>query len=275
MLPTSCAACRSPQVPIKDWLCRCGHCGLLSSNLEPAAGTVLDGLEALRRANAEATLDGLAELRPLPGLRLLDVGCAMGWFLAAARARGVIVHGIEPDPANAAEARAAGFDVVTGYFPGDLDTSTPYDIIIFNDVFEHLPEPHRAIVDVASRLAPGGLAVINLPSSRGILYRIAKAFDGVGWPGLLERLWQKGFASPHMSYFAPGNLRMLVERHTGLREHASFNLPTYQRAGLGDRIAMTHRGPTAWLLLAGLWCFSFLLPLLPADIHVGVFRKPE
>lgn len=258
----------------KPWLFRCRDCGFLASNLQPGPGTGLVGLEQLRRANAEMILDRIGQLAPLRGARILDVGCAKGWFLEAALRRGAAAHGIEPQEPHVRDARRAGLDVELGFFPQDLSDQGPYDVVAFNDVFEHLPSPERAIADVAARLKPGGLAVINLPSSDGVLYRIARLLDGLGASSTFERLWQKGLPSPHISYFSPATLRAMVERHTALREVAGFSLPSFQRTELRERIALTHRGPLAWGLFAGLWAASFVMPLLPSDIHVGVFRKP-
>jgi SAM-dependent methyltransferase len=258
----------------KAWLFACPDCGFLASALQPGPGTGIGGLEALRRTNFEIVLDRLGRRRVLSGLRLLEVGAAQGWFLEAARRRGAIVAGIEPEAANAEIAHMKGLDVVVGFFPDDLAGRGPFDAIVFNDVFEHLPDPARMIRDVEALLAPGGLAVVNLPSSKGALFRLARALDVVGITSPHERLWQKGLPSPHVSYFSPANLALLVERHTRLAQVDAFALPSLTRQGLAERITASHRGTAATLLHAGLWLASFALPLLPADIHVAIFEKP-
>jgi SAM-dependent methyltransferase len=257
----------------KSWLNVCEACGFMSSTLQPGPGTGLVGLENLRRANIRATLDRLEQLGPLRGLRVLDVGCANGWFLEAAKARGAHVHGIEPQDSHVAVARSAGLTVDHGFFPRDLQNTGPFDVIAFNDVFEHLPAPDQAIGDVERLLKPGGLAVINLPSSDGFLFRISRVLDALGMSGTHDRLWQKGMTSPHISYFSPATLQRLVERNSGLRRVDAFPLTSFRRDGLWDRIALTHSGPIAWSLFAGLWSLTFVASMLPSDIHVGVFRK--
>lgn len=271
--PRPCAACGAALQPLKPWLARCGACGYLASTLEPGPGTGLEGLEDVRRVNIERTLDRLAQHHALEGADVLDVGCAKGWFLAAAKARGALVHGIEPQEVHVRDGRATGLSIDHGFFPADLTRPGPYDVVAFNDVFEHLPRPEQAIRDVERLLKPGGLAVINLPSSRGVLYRIATALDALGAHGTFDRMWQRGLPSPHLSYFAPDNLRGLVERNSALREIDRFPLSSFQRAHLRERIAVTHSGAAAALMLAGLWTLSFAIPMLPADIHVGIFRK--
>jgi len=274
-LPAICPACGGRLSAEADWRYRCGACRHLCSTLDAGPGTGIAGLEALRRQNFSRLLDRLASTHALEGKRLLEVGAAKGWFLEAARSRGLVVRGIEPEVANAHAARAAGFDVDIGLFPEALSDDGPYAVIVFNDVFEHLPDPAAGIRSVADLLAPGGVAVLNLPSSDGAIYQLARILAGLGMPGPLDRLWQVGFPSPHISYFNPKSLSLLVEGHTDLRQADAFALATVTRAGLWERVASSHRGPIGGVLFAGTWLLSWALPLLPADIHVGVFRKPS
>lgn len=271
--PATCAACAGAMVREKPWLARCPGCGFLASSLEAGAGTGIAGLEALRRANFEVLLDRLARHRAIAGARVLEVGSAWGWFLEAARRRGALVHGIEPEAANAALARANGFEVETGLFPQDLRHRGPYDIIAFNDVLEHIPDPAAALRAVEQLLAPGGLAVVNLPSSDGTIYRIARGLDRLGVHGPYERLWQKGFPSPHVSYFNPANLQTLAERHCGLRRIDGFHLQSVMRQGLYARVRSSN-GPAMSLILTGaLHALAGILRHLPADIHVAVLER--
>ena len=245
------------------------------SDLPAGPGTGIEGLESLRRANFERLLDRLELHADLNGLSVLEVGAARGWFLEAAARRGAIVKGIEPEAINAEIARKAGFDVEIGLFPEDLSDRGPYDMIVFNDVFEHIPGPSSVIVEVAALLNPGGRAVINLPSSRGVLFRIAQIMDSAGMSGPHDRLWQMGFPSPHVSYFSPSNLKALGERHAGLKQIDAFGLPSLRREGLWPRIRSSHSGPIGLAMYGMIWPLSFVLGALPADVHVGVFAKCE
>lgn len=260
--------------PLEPWLARCPGCAFLASSLTPGAGTGVAGLDAVRLLNFETLLDRLARTRALDGARLLEVGCAKGWFLDAAQRRGARVHAIEPEEANALEARAKGHAVDAGFFPDDLANRGPYDIVVFNDVFEHLPDPAAAITAVEALLSPGGIAVLNLPSSAGALYRIATLMDRAGSPAALDRLWQKGLPSPHVSYFDARNLELLARRHTRLERVDLFRLATMRREGLRARVKSVNRGLAGEVLLAGAYAFSFLERWLPADIMVMVLAKP-
>jgi 2-polyprenyl-3-methyl-5-hydroxy-6-metoxy-1,4-benzoquinol methylase len=213
-------------------------------------------------------------MRDLRGCALLEVGCAEGWFLEEAAHRGMRVRAVEPSGQHAAISRRKGFEVDVGFFPDEPHDSGLFDIIVFNDVFEHLPSPADAIRACERLLLPGGLLVINLPSSSGALYTIARAMNAVGAPTLLDRLWQRGFPSPHISYFNPRNLGGLVTRCTKLQQIDGFRLHTMVTAGLRERIRSSHPSLIGWLLWPCLAASIPVLGLLPPDIVVGVFRKP-
>jgi SAM-dependent methyltransferase len=259
---------------VKDWLMRCPRCGYLASTLPPGAGTGIDGLEAIRRANFETLLDRLAKHRPIAGRRLLEVGCAKGLFLEAATRRGALVHAIEPELENARIARARGRTVEDGFFPQDLADKGPYDVIVFNDVFEHLPEPAQALAAVEALLRPGGIAIINLPTSDGFLYQTASALDRLGFNSSFDRLWQKGLPSPHVSYFNAANLLALARAHTRLEPLDSFRLKSVERKGLYDRVKSVNGGIGGDVLFAGAYAFSFAADFLPSDIMALLLERP-
>jgi SAM-dependent methyltransferase len=270
------------------WHRVCPACGFEQSSLTPAInrddGTLdkdemCESLGALRRRNFTLLCDRLETDAPLSGRRLLEVGCAHGWFLEEAQRRGLICHAIEADAEQAAQAEKAGHRLIRGFFPGCLVEAglgtERYDLIVFNDVFEHLPDVDEAMAACRVHLAGGGHLVINLPASTGVLYRLARLFCRLGRPASFERLWQMGFPSPHLSYFNSVNLARLAARHGFARRH-SFSLPSVSWRGLWSRLAADRRLP-AWkrtVTFAALAALAPALDLLPADIEVHVF-SPE
>lgn len=270
---------------LEPWIAWCRACGLWRSSLGSADGrlqdsTALDeerrqsGLAAVRSANIRLTLDLLGRDRPLRGLRLLDVGCAYGWFLVEAKRAGMVGTGIEPDPGIAEAARRQGLDIRTGYFPEAVGPGETFDVVSFNDVLEHLPDLDAILEACHGILAPGGLLVVSAPSSEGVLYRIAMALARLGARAPLARLWQEGFPSPHLSYFSPGSLDRLASRH-GLHLHGRRRLRTFSCRGLRDRIGFDSRHRvqplvTAALLAAAAPAVNFVLP---ADQLLSVYRR--
>lgn len=276
-----CESCGSAMQKTKSWLFHCRHCGFWASTLQPGAGTGIGGLEDLRRRNNEMILDRLERHGSLSGKRVLEVGSAWGWFLEAAARRGAIAHAIEPEDANVTLSRerlAAThpcIEIEHGFFPGDLADRGPYDVIVFNDVFEHIPNPSQVIGSVAEILAPGGVAVINIPSSEGIFFRLSRLLDRFGISSPLERLWLKGFSSPHISFFNKSNLTACVGRNTNLYNIDWFPLVPISRDGLHSRIRATHGGAIGAGLFVSIWLLSFVLPWLPADNQVALFQAPS
>lgn len=279
-----CCCCKARlHAGLAEWHSVCDTCGYESARLEPSindaeAHAALDetlrdgGLKALRVGNFRELLDRVAPFRP--GREMLEVGAAHGWFVALANTRGFHVTGLEPDARVCEQARRSGVPLRLGFFPDALQPGERFDVIAFNDVFEHLPDAVEALRVCRERLNDGGLLVINLPSSRGVFYRLSKLLWRLGAHGFFERLWQKGLPSPHLHYFRADNLNRLG-RQEGLEAVTSFHLPSVRVQGLWQRIAYVRAGrnwsaPVVWLCVVAAYP---MLALLPADIDVVVFRR--
>jgi SAM-dependent methyltransferase len=281
----SCPACGGPlKKQLESWLLFCSACGLWRSTLSSAdrlqESQALDesrrvsGLASLRDENYGRTLDELRRLGPVEGKRLLDVGCAYGWFLKAAREAGMVPFGLEPDPEIAAAAAREGIPVWVGYFPGAVPPGETFDVIIFNDVLEHIHDLDGILAACGRLLRPGGLLVVSAPDSRGALFRASGALARLGRKGLLDRLWQKGYPSPHLSYFNADNLALLVRRH-GFEPQVKGSLRSLRIRGLWPRLHMDRRpsplSVASYLALAA--AVPVLNHLLPSDQLLGVYRR--
>ncbi len=278
----ACAACGTKMRPdVLPGTFRCARCGFLSSDLPVRinAAEAIDedvraiALKPIRDANFTQLLDACADLLP-PGTRLLDVGCAHGWFLQAAAARGIAAEGLEPDRAMLAIAQAAGLKVREGYFPAALPPDARFQAITFNDVFEHLPDPAGMARAVATALAPGGIAIVNLPVAEGFIFRAARLLARLGLRGPLARMWQEGLPSPHLSYFtAPALERLFAD--AGLRLVRRGELASIVTTGLYARIRYDRSvGPgRAAVLYAAALAARAVAGLFPSDIQFFVFRR--
>jgi len=273
------AALRGPVAGFRYDCPACGYaCADLPVTIAAASGPLREddrtqALATLRQRNFATVLDRIAATGARPPRSLLEVGCAHGWFLDAAHERGYAVQGIEPDAPIGAHAAAGGHRVAIGYFPAALTEGTRFDIVVFNDVFEHLPDPCAALRDVRGVLAPGGWLAINLPSSRGAIYRAANVLRAIGWSAPHDRLWQAGFPSPHLSYFHPDALARLA-RAEGFLEVERVELPSVLRDGLWQRLRYDERA--GLLLRSATWlAVTLALPILrrlPSDITLQIFR---
>jgi SAM-dependent methyltransferase len=266
------------------WLFRCRGCGLLQSTLAIAipdrpTPAALDealreqGLEATRTANNARLLQAVAELAPAGG-RLLDVGAGPGFLLADALRLGFAAEGVEPDANTVEGARAKGAAVRHGYFPDALAPDETFDVLVFNDVFEHIPDLTGTLQACARHLRPGGVLCLNCPDRRGFYFRTAAALDRLGVSGPYERLWQKGLPSPHVWYFTPDDLTAAAGRY-GFALVRTVRLETLELKGLWSRIRYV-KNQSALMSFAA---FAFALAtfpltrMLPSDGAACLFRK--
>jgi SAM-dependent methyltransferase len=121
------------------------------------------GQEAARRAHARRKLALLRHLPPrIPRRgRLLDVGCAAGFFLAEARAH-YEVQGVELSAWSSAYARdRLKLPVVTGTLHDAALPGAAFDVVTLWDVIEHVAEPVPLLKEAARVLAPGGRLVLT------------------------------------------------------------------------------------------------------------------
>lgn len=227
---------------------------------------------ALREANAARLLDRLEALRKPPA-NLLDVGCAEGWFVRAAVKNGYDALGLEADQRMVSQADPA-LNIRRGFFPEALGAEERFDVITFNDVFEHLPDVRAAMQACTQHLAREGILVINLPNALGGIFRIARFAARFGFLGPFERMWQAGYPSPHLTYFTPATLARLAEDF-GLGEVARFALPAIEPRGLWARIRYDRTRSLAYSI--GAWGALMgampLLAALPSDTSVQVFAR--
>jgi SAM-dependent methyltransferase len=113
--------------------------------------------------------------RYCPSGRLLEIGCAYGFFLEEAKAC-FDVTGIELAEDAAAHCRRSGLNVLTGIAcEQNLDRLGPTDVFVLLDVIEHLPDPFETLARCASRLEPGGSIVLTTGDFGSRMARLAGA----------------------------------------------------------------------------------------------------
>jgi SAM-dependent methyltransferase len=164
-------------------------------------------------------MDRLDRFAPGRRGRMLDVGCAAGFLLEAARARGREVVGVEPSPAMADHARRVlgievrgGSILEAGFGAGELD------VVAFCDSIEHLPDPVESLREAHRILAPGGSLLVVTPNVASPLARLM----GRSWPHFTPR--------EHILYFDPATLARLFAK-TGFVVVHRQSIGHYLRVG--------------------------------------------
>lgn len=114
-----------------------------------------------RRAIVRSEIDRLE----LPsGAQVLDAGCGSGRELQDLAAYGT-VYGVELDPDAAAYAASRGLGEVRVGRVEELPwDAAMFDLITCLDVLEHLPEDHRALVELRRVSKPGGWLLATVPA---------------------------------------------------------------------------------------------------------------
>jgi SAM-dependent methyltransferase len=101
---------------------------------------------------------------------VLDIGCAYGPFLAAARDEGFAPAGLEPAEDAARYVRETlGIPCVRGFFPGGFPGTAPeYDAVTLWYVIEHFRDPGPVLQAIRRILKPGGVLAFSTPSFSGV-----------------------------------------------------------------------------------------------------------
>lgn len=230
-------------------------------------------LKDLRINNFKEIIGNLKkELKP--NARGLEIGCSYGWFLDICRTYYINCIGMEPEVSLANLAKQKGHTVITGFFPDDLDSNEKdFDFIIFNDVFEHIPDIKKVLDSCHKLLAPGGVLIINLPLSTGFFYRIGNLLYKLGRKKPMERLWQLQFHSPHFHYFNKSNLTKLSESR-GFKLSNFQHLATLTKGSIKNRIEIDKKQTlSSKLTIAILKLLYPFINKLPRDIGCFYFKK--
>lgn len=165
---------------------------LLEGVLRQVDRTIVGMLERIRREGQ-------------PPRSLLDVGC---WDGAAteryARVLGCPAFGVEFFEARADEAEARGItvarlDLETGIFPWP---DGAMDVVVSNQVFEHLKNVWRPMSEVYRVLRPGGWLVLSVPNLASLHNRVLLAAGRQ--PTSIRTL------GPHVRGYTFGEIRRFV-----------------------------------------------------------------
>jgi len=160
----------------------------------------------------------LASLRAMlaPAARILDIGCGDGRLMA-------LLHSINPawrmegvDSGETAVRRALqrGLHVRHGVYENIPFEEGGYDLLVLNEVIEHIVDPGAVLEKVFRELKPGGLVNIETPSLDGWDARLYRSTHWGGW-----------HFPRHLTFFTEATMTALL-RETGFSVISVNYLPS-------------------------------------------------
>lgn len=164
-------------------------------------GLLTDTQDLNREQNYWFHQGALVQMQPYRQTnRVLDVGCAIGLFLAATQTDQWQSFGVEPSHYLGAYGRQKfGLSISEGVL-SQLDFPPNYfDLVTLWDVTEHLLDPVATYQLVNRVLRPGGLLLLRMPNWQSL----ARETLGPAWDM---------FVTDHFYYFTPVTLSSLLHR---------------------------------------------------------------
>ena len=200
---------------------RCMTCGLVYAALDSSLQEIKKDYSDMadedyvkeekgRRAQAKSVLSKIAKFKKQG--RLLDVGCGPGLFLAQAREQGWEVSGADLSLwAKNYCKENFGIDIFQGTLTEARFPDRSFDVVVMNDVIEHLEDPKVVLSEIRRVLKNDGVVYISTPDIDSFLSR-----------SLGGRWW--GINKYHLFYFSRKTLERLFES-VGFKRLRYFSYP--------------------------------------------------
>ena len=145
--------------------------------------------------------------------KVLDIGCGSGYFLESIRANVAKVAGVEK---NNAERSFVNNHLNILCYEDFKAINEKYDVIVLNQVIEHVYSPSFLLRKLKSFLIDTGVFVIEVPSTTNPLVTLYENRS-------FTNFW---FQEPHLWYFNQKTLKLTLEKALG--ENCVERIDVYQ-----------------------------------------------
>lgn len=162
----------------------------------------------------ERRLRMVAEVVPLEGRRVLDVGCGVGQYVRRLRELPARAVGVDVERARV----VAGGRAVPGLLVADGEhlpfPDAAFDVVLLNEVIEHMPDARAGLAECARVTVGGGHVVIFAPNrgfpfeTHGVQWRGRYRFGNFPLVNWLPRRWRDRLV-PHADVYTRSDLRRL------------------------------------------------------------------
>lgn len=196
-----------------DQIVRCNHCGLVYTNPRIKKEIMLDSCSqgddevyvSQEEGRKKTFQEGIRWIKkkthPAGREKILDVGCAAGFFLCVAQEHNFEPYGIELNTwlADYGRKKFNLKNITTGTLEAAKFKDEFFDYVTVWDVLEHVPHPMQTLKEINRATKKKGYIVISYPDYSSIF---AKIF-GRKWWFLL---------SHHLYYFTPKTMKEMLEK---------------------------------------------------------------
>ena len=139
---------------------------------------------------------------------VLEVGCALGFLLAALRDEGLDVQGVDASAFAAYFARTRfGLSVLRGTLEDARFPAESFDLVIQKDLLEHVLNPRQHLLDTARVMRRGAELLLITPNGEANLRPLAALGRATASTGDELPLLDQG----HLSFFSRTHLHRLFE----------------------------------------------------------------
>tara|TARA_B100000315_G_scaffold239875_1_gene259126 strand:+ start:22 stop:882 length:861 start_codon:yes stop_codon:yes gene_type:complete len=141
---------------------------------------------------------------------LLDVGCAYGFTLEAARKSGFNTYGVEVSPA-ATIAKERGYEVFRGEVDDAPFKTNFFDVVILIDLIEHIADPITFMKKLRTLLRDTGIMLIVTPN----IFSTSRKILGDRW---------FHYKDEHVCFYSSKSMETLLEKsgYRLLRRYPGF-----------------------------------------------------
>ena len=206
------------------WVVRCSRCGLAYVNprlregalhriynKEYYSNTAFKGSKATFygygeyikdekdiKATFRRRLDSIGKFSKAGNL--LDIGCAVGFFLETAQERGWKAQGLELSRFAYRYAKRRKLQVINKTLEQARFREGTFDAVSIFDVIEHLPNPKGTLKEINRVLRKGGIIAVTTPNIGSLVARI------------LGKRWEEvRRVREHIYFFSEETLRKMLE----------------------------------------------------------------
>lgn len=220
MICINCQTTMEPYFVKKIWqIVRCSSCKLMAVENVPAdlspyysegyftGDVTLDGYinydldKEVTKKTYLNYLDALSKfIDKQTGISMFEVGCATGFFMDLARQKGWQTEGIDISEYAVKKAQEKGLNATVG-LPEFYQTEKKFDVVVMQDLIEHVKDPVDIVNRAKNLLADNGLLLITTPDAGSL------------WARVWKKKWHAFVPPQHLFYFSIKNLSSILKQN--------------------------------------------------------------